>query len=467
MFARATAGLQSLDGSNVQKPLIAQITDFVLAESDSAFTKGPRIGHLGSAFNRIVTVANPCRAQILSKGLMHTAGFGSRVNSYLDELLLALYGGYSVALCEHAGNKLFVRNTWLQYFDVHRIQICNDTEACTSTDPTEPSMGPSLMGRKLQHCLSNRTAGHRDYLLALRYFITRQAFRLNPQTHMRIAEILADSGIDNGTDYVGIHIRHGDKWHEADLVPTRTYGEAVANISEVGVFGGEHPVSKPQNNVVDAVTGTMSSSDVVASPGGPTKDYADWAIAAVPATTPAEALSPPGDAASLRGFVVHDKPVVSLQQPQQEHRLDQTASGSEDIATVARNFKASQLMSAATRAIRDAVAQSGARKVYVASDDPRAFKALQGIFMSELEMVQQPPVSRRLLEDRTYGDDAATISLLTDIVALRRASVFIGTASSNIGELVYYLRRGKSCVSMDSEGDWMNEHKCTPIAVPV
>jgi len=48
------------------------------------------------------------------------------------------------------------------------------------------------------------------------------------------------------------------------------------------------------------------------------------------------------------------------------------------------------------------------------------------------------------------------MTLLADIEAMRRATVFVGTASSNIGRLVYYLRpRGSATISVDDEGDWL------------
>jgi len=50
----------------------------------------------------------------------------------------------------------------------------------------------------------------------------------------------------------------------------------------------------------------------------------------------------------------------------------------------------------------------------------------------------------------------AMLVLLTDLEGLRRSSVFIGTASSNMGRLVYFLRGPHlPTISLDDDGDFL------------
>merc|ERR1719414_949089 len=90
------------------------------------------------------------------------------------------------------------------------------------------------------------------------------------------------------------------------------------------------------------------------------------------------------------------------------------------------------------------------RLVYLASDDPLASQQIQSALGDHAHVIEQPRVNETGYTSRGYADEGDLMTVLIDVEALRRATVFIGTASSNIGRLVYFLRdKGSPSVSLD------------------
>ncbi|CAK0853007.1 unnamed protein product [Prorocentrum cordatum] len=99
---------------------------------------------------------------------------------------------------------------------------------------------------------------------------------------------------------------------------------------------------------------------------------------------------------------------------------------------------------------------ANASVVYVASDDDGAAEAIGAALGGGVRVVQQPRGSGASYQSRGYEADEDLVSLLTDVEALRRARAFVGTASSNVGRLVYLLRpKGSASISLDKGGNWM------------
>lgn len=118
------------------------------------------------------------------------------------------------------------------------------------------------------------------------------------------------------------------------------------------------------------------------------------------------------------------------------------------------------MSSYATAALEHMEAQ-GTRTVFVASDDPGAGDELKDAFTAaghpDVQVVQQSDNKSDYVVkgsgQREYSDDDSTLALLADMEALRLSTVFVGTQSSNVGRMVFYLRgEMDSCVSVD--GDW-------------
>jgi len=376
-------------GNPVWQYMFPKVFNFITHQIKTGYDSGTELSNFATTFASMETPVEPCNAQLLSMGLEQVAGFGSRVNGFVDELMIAIYGGYTMSLCDHVDSRHFVRDTWLQHFNLPApLRICNSTLAC-ATSPAFPGEGLSMLGRKLRHCMARPSTENRAYLLRGRSYIINQIFRLKGHTRLKVDRILQSRGISANEDYIGVHIRHGDKWTEAELIPTSSYGEVVTNFTQA-----------PQQD-----------KTVQASP----------------------------------------------QRLQQQHLHHGHANQGGGTAFLSAKIQR------AVQAIREKAQVSLIRKVYVASDDPGAYRELQAQLGREFTVIRQPPVPSDIYRDRIYNDDDKILPILTDIVALQHASLFIGTASSNVGELVYYLRYGRDAVSLDDDGDMMGDHTVCPM----
>lgn len=105
----------------------------------------------------------------------------------------------------------------------------------------------------------------------------------------------------------------------------------------------------------------------------------------------------------------------------------------------------------------------GTRTVFLASDDESVRGQLQeqlGPDFSVLEQRRLSPDAYRLRGDAArsmpppYGEEDEEKTVLIDVAALVRAAGFVGTASSNLGRLVFFQRvPGSPAVSLDEGGD--------------
>lgn len=103
-------------------------------------------------------------------------------------------------------------------------------------------------------------------------------------------------------------------------------------------------------------------------------------------------------------------------------------------------------------------ASAGLHVVYVASDDPTSRQKLQQQLGSDVDVREQPRLDDTSYNSSAVGqNEAATVNLLTDIDILRKSEIFISTASSNLGRLVFFLRDAKSrSISLDDQGDFLH-----------
>jgi len=93
------------------------------------------------------------------------------------------------------------------------------------------------------------------------------------------------------------------------------------------------------------------------------------------------------------------------------------------------------------------------RTVWLATLDGAAESAFREILGAgyEIKTLNQTAGQWNHNANSYYHPGAAAVyDLLTDIEALRRSHTFIGTASSNIGRVVYFLRQpGSISISLD------------------
>merc|ERR1719197_2433296 len=106
---------------------------------------------------------------------------------------------------------------------------------------------------------------------------------------------------------------------------------------------------------------------------------------------------------------------------------------------------------------------TGTRTVFLASDDEAAKGQLQDALGSDYTVVEQarlPAEAYKLRGDAArsmsppYGEEDEERSLLIDVSALVNSAGFVGTASSNVGRLVFFQRpQGAPAVSLDEGGN--------------
>jgi len=98
-----------------------------------------------------------------------------------------------------------------------------------------------------------------------------------------------------------------------------------------------------------------------------------------------------------------------------------------------------------------------AKLVFVASDDKTEHGKLQGILGSSFHVVQQPRLEDYFYQFRTYHHNTkANFNLLVDLELLVKSDAFVGTASSNLGRFVYFLRGSRDpSTSVDDSGDFL------------
>jgi hypothetical protein len=106
--------------------------------------------------------------------------------------------------------------------------------------------------------------------------------------------------------------------------------------------------------------------------------------------------------------------------------------------------------SAYANAIRKEMNSSGLSIIYVASDDPMAKDGLRKELGTQVSIFQHYDVGS---DKRAYDLEEVVMPFLVDLTALQYADTFIGTQSSNMGRMLYYLR-SKTGTSISLDGDW-------------
>jgi len=292
--------------------------------------------------------ADPCGATILAtigpsqpKGI----GFGARMNNFAIEILLAAYLNVSLAACESQFGDHFASQMWLpHYLNVLPVPICNDEQRC-NFDRWNNRLQPWMMGRLL---LSRMETSKVSNLL---HFVYPYILTVNSHTQDRVEATIRELGLD-GADYVGVHVRLGDKIYEKGVTPPSSHAGAIDK------------VDFPKGHV--------------------------------------------------------------------RHRLDISMDKSMVGSSINRTL--------------DTLGVVPGTKVFITSDDPHAFAEIDAAIGTKYQL--------RSLKERgntgtgmgrgesrpDYQDDDTSLALVTDIEILRRANIFLGTASSNLGRLVYVLR---------------------------
>jgi len=271
------------------------------------------------------------------------------MNTFADELLLAVYRGRSFSLCKSSKDR-FVDRAWSPHFkNIANFSMCASLKGfCEHGNSWDSLHVANNLALRL-------TRFDREYLEDLQRFLYPYIFTLAEGTQQRIDQRLKSAGLVVGEPYVAVHVRRGDK------------------------TSGIHRESE----------------------GIEVDSYTDSA-------RPFLALGGERGSVSLQGLLL-------------------------------RELRA-----------------ANASVVYVASDDGGAVEEISMELGRRIRVVQQPRGSESSYRSRGYEAEEDIMGLLSDVEALRRASAFIGTASSNVGRLVYFLRpKGSVSISLDKKGNWM------------
>jgi hypothetical protein len=134
-------------------------------------------------------------------------GFGSLLNGFVNEALVAMTTGWQFAVCAPQGSK----NYWSKIFVDPGLLSC---ASCTAPSPgTE--VGLWAAGAATSHSLaSSPHLIEVETYKALKRFLHRKMFVLKPEYNESLENVTELLDLGSGP-YIGVHIRRGDKIREA------------------------------------------------------------------------------------------------------------------------------------------------------------------------------------------------------------------------------------------------------------
>jgi len=299
-------------------------------------------GKPGNPSGLVTSVEAPCSADaFLGFNEAYTsAGFGSKVNNGMNQLAVAAYGNFSVAV---SGKGHFFE-TWNSFFTTS-LPVCID-------DRIVYDARIEGMQRKF---FSKLAQTDEEYVSAAKRAIYATYYTYTEDTKNHIDETLKSYGLPNHHHhhkYFGVHIRRGDKVSESSLTDPEVYANVVTR--------------KEMSSAIDIA----------------------------------------------RSAAKHI------------------------IAANYRTIKYEQIRTV-WLATLDGDAESVFREVLGADYEIKSLNQTAGDWHSSAH-------------SQYYPGSASVYDILTDVEALRRSHTFIGTGSSNIGRLVYFLRQpGSNSISLD------------------
>jgi len=272
--------------------------------------------------------ADPCSAPVLGRARLKVDGLGSSLNNFANELVTAMHSGAPVAMCTPKG----IRDPWIAHFKDPGFATCDRCDYRTGQHWDDAW----VVGYEL-----SESENHTEVAF-LKRFIYKKLFQFTNKMESAISHRSRTHGLD-GQFYIGVHIRRGDRFKEANHILISSYAVAVRRLS----------------------------------------------------------------------------------------------------------------------------ARVNSSKVFLASDDSTVSVDIKRLLGQHYQVSEQPrlPVDRYTVrgdEARVWPPSARVLeaeeNVLVDVALLARSTAFIGTASSNVGRLVYFMREPNSLsISLDNSGDFMSE----------
>ncbi|CAK0856399.1 unnamed protein product [Prorocentrum cordatum] len=152
-------------------------------------------------------------------------GFGSKVNNYMNQLAVAAYGNFSVALVGTAHYEKFL-TTWNSFFE-------NPIPVCTSPKKWNIDY-QNLLSRTERELVVALSKADEKYVEEGKRAIYKAHYKYKPEAIQHIDSVLKSYGLPE--KYIGVQIRHGDKnIFEADAIKTEDYAAVVNDLKIMSV----------------------------------------------------------------------------------------------------------------------------------------------------------------------------------------------------------------------------------------
>lgn len=201
--------------STTHSPLMPSLDGSTLSMSDLlSSAKWPAKDDYDHAFSSVVSGAagDACSAPLLARSRLSPYGMGAHLNQFANEVALAMYSGKRIALCAPSD----VRDTWAKYFEDPGFSRCGSCDW---------GAGPRQY-REMGWDVSD-SPDHSSMADVKRY-LYRRLFALKYDAQTAVDAGLSSLGLSG--NYVGVHVRRGDKGMEVPLVPI---GRFVASIQDM------------------------------------------------------------------------------------------------------------------------------------------------------------------------------------------------------------------------------------------
>eukprot|EP00746_Dinoflagellata_sp_MGD_P145960 gnl/MRDRNA2_/MRDRNA2_78520_c0_seq1.p1 gnl/MRDRNA2_/MRDRNA2_78520_c0~~gnl/MRDRNA2_/MRDRNA2_78520_c0_seq1.p1 ORF type:complete len:774 (+),score=140.16 gnl/MRDRNA2_/MRDRNA2_78520_c0_seq1:138-2459(+) len=158
--------------------------------------------------------SKPCSAEVLLGAFDWPFGFGSRFNNVVNGIWIAMYQNLSMAVCDSP----WADAVWEKHFEnAVNIPVC---KSCPSSFAMQEAFVMPCFGGGPAKQLADVD---RTYITDFKRFIYDSIFKYNEYTKTVVQERVRALNLDQGTRYLGVHVRHGDKGQETALVPVEKY----------------------------------------------------------------------------------------------------------------------------------------------------------------------------------------------------------------------------------------------------
>jgi hypothetical protein len=159
--------------------------------------------------------ADPCATPVMATMPLGEAkrGFGSDMNNFVNEALVAMYTGRPFSICAPEG----IRNLWAENFvdpGLHRCSTCVLPKSIEDVSP-----GAWAAGAQTSVAEVGASSERAFRLVDIKRFLYKKLFVLRPEVQSALEQLQEELGLTH-EPYVGVHIRRGDKRAESGFFRT-------------------------------------------------------------------------------------------------------------------------------------------------------------------------------------------------------------------------------------------------------